>query len=138
MQTVDEQESSRRILRAFFSGDPSHFALFDVWAGEPGAPVFVPGLPSGGGGGASAYRLTVKPRVADVGDEYDFAFHATLSGRSLRGALVRFVGETVRTNGKGNATIDATLRQAKRYTARLTRGSSSKTLARAIVRAVRR
>ena len=126
---------------AFFSGDPSHFALFDVWAGEPGAPLFVPGLPSGGGGGgagAGAYRLTVKPRVADLGDEYDFRFHATLSGRSLRGALVRFVGETVRTNGQGNATIDATLRRAKRYTARLTRGSSSKTLARAIVRAVRR
>jgi sugar lactone lactonase YvrE len=28
---------------AFFSGDQSHWVLFDVWAGEPGAPVYVPG-----------------------------------------------------------------------------------------------
>jgi sugar lactone lactonase YvrE len=28
---------------AYFSGDQSHWVLFDVWAGEPGAPVYVPG-----------------------------------------------------------------------------------------------
>jgi sugar lactone lactonase YvrE len=27
---------------AYFSGDQTHWVLFDVWAGEPGAPVYVP------------------------------------------------------------------------------------------------
>jgi sugar lactone lactonase YvrE len=28
---------------AYFSGDETHWVLYDVWAGEPGAPVYVPG-----------------------------------------------------------------------------------------------
>lgn len=28
---------------AYFSGDQSHWVIYDVWAGEPGAPVYVPG-----------------------------------------------------------------------------------------------
>jgi sugar lactone lactonase YvrE len=38
-------DGSRMIVTndAYFSGDESHWVLYDVWAGEPGAPVYVPG-----------------------------------------------------------------------------------------------
>ena len=28
---------------AYFSGDETHWVIYDVYAGEPGAPVYVPG-----------------------------------------------------------------------------------------------
>ena len=28
---------------AYFSGDERHWVIYDVYAGEPGAPVYVPG-----------------------------------------------------------------------------------------------
>jgi hypothetical protein len=38
-------DGSRMIVTndAYFSGDQTHWVLYDVWAGEPGAPVYVPG-----------------------------------------------------------------------------------------------
>jgi hypothetical protein len=38
-------DGSRMIVTndAYFSGDETHWVLYDVWAGEPGAPVYVPG-----------------------------------------------------------------------------------------------
>jgi sugar lactone lactonase YvrE len=50
---------------AYFSGDASHWALFDVYAGEPGAPIYVPPTPPPAvappaSHRASPYRLRVE------------------------------------------------------------------------------
>src|SRR5256714_7411937 len=79
------QFDGRRLIvtnDAFISGDASHFVIFDVWAGELGAPVFVPGQKPA----AHRYRLTVRPRTTTVGDSRIFHFHATHGGSALRGA----------------------------------------------------
>jgi sugar lactone lactonase YvrE len=88
---------------AFFSGDPSHFVIFDVWAGERGAPVFVPGLER------TRYRLRVKPHRVTRGTERTFRFHATRGKKQLWGALVTFAGHRARTDRHGNARIVARL-----------------------------
>ena len=101
---------------AFFSGDPSHFVIFDVWAGEPGAPVFVPGRKAAG----RRYRLTVRPRKTTVGDSRSFRFHATHGGAGLRGALVTFSGTSARTGRHGYATLVVGFEHRGRKTATLT------------------
>lgn len=35
---------------AYFSGDPAHWVIYEVWAGEPCAPVYVPQARAGAGG----------------------------------------------------------------------------------------
>ena len=113
---------------AFFSGDASHFVIFDVWAGEPGQPVFVPGL------GAARYRLRVRPRRTRVGVRRLFHFHATLGRTRVRGALVRFAGRRVRTNRRGNARIRARFHHRGRRRATLSVGKSRRVVARTSVR----
>ena len=103
---------------AFFSGDASHFVIFDVWAGEPGAPVFVPGRKPAG----HRYRLTVRPRKTTAGDSRTFHFHATHGGSALRGALVSFGGASARTGLHGNVTIAVGFERAGRKTATLAVG----------------
>ncbi|MBV9214424.1 MAG: hypothetical protein JOZ25_12355 [Actinobacteria bacterium] len=100
---------------AYFSGDASHFVVFDVWAGEPGAPVFVPGL-------RPRYRLTVHPRRVRVGTRR-LHFHATRDGQPLAHAFVRFGSHIVRTGRHGNAVIVADLDTARRLRARLMSGA---------------
>ena len=101
---------------AFFSGDASHFVIFDVWAGEPGAPVFVPGRKPAG----HRYRLTVRPRKTTAGDSRTFHFHATHGGSALRGALVSFGGTSARTGRHGNVTIVVGFERPGRKVATLT------------------
>jgi sugar lactone lactonase YvrE len=113
------QFDGRRMLvtnDAFFSGDPSHFAVFDIWAGEPGAKVFIPGFPR------PTYRLTVHPKRVTRGTHV-FHFHATRNKKPVRGVLIRFAGRRARTGKHGNAVITATLCHAGSHTARLTPGS---------------
>ena len=105
----------------YISGDASHFAVFDVFAGEQGAPVFVPGLGNGGTGG---YRLTVRPRSVRAGSRHTFRFHVTLRGARVGGALITFAGRRVRTNAKGNAKLKASLGRVRRYHAALSVGAS--------------
>jgi len=125
-------DGSRMIVTndAFFSGDASHFVVFDVWAGEPGAPVFVPGLKP-----RVRYRLTVHPSSVGPGT-HTFHFHATRNGKALRGAVVRFAGQSSKTDKHGNAAIVANLTHTGRRRARLTRGHRRhpRTLATASVR----
>ena len=102
---------------AFFSGDSSHFVIFDVWAGEPGAPVFVPGRTA-----AHRYRLTVRPRKTTVGDSRTFHFHATHGGSALRGALLSFGGTSARTGRHGNVAIAVGFERAGRKIATLSVG----------------
>ena len=125
-------DGSRMIVTndAFFSGDASHFVVFDVWAGEPGPPVFVPGLKP-----RVRYRLTVHPSSVGPGT-HTFHFHATRNGKALRGAVVRFAGQSSKTDKHGNAAIVANLTHTGRRRARLTRGHRRhpRTLATASVR----
>ena len=116
---------------AYISGDASHFAVFDVFAGENGAPVFVPGLGSGSSGG---YKVTVRPRSVRADTRHRFRFKVTLRGKRVKGALVSFAGRRVRTNGKGAARIAARLRKVRRYRAVVSVGSGRLRVATVTVR----
>ncbi len=103
---------------AYFSGDSSHFVVFDVWAGEKGAPVFVPGLRRGSG----QYGLGVHPKRVHTGPHV-FHFHATRGGSAVARVLVRFAGHRARTDKHGNAAISVDFEHPGKHRARLTRGS---------------
>ena len=114
---------------AYFSGDSSHFAIFDVFAGESGAPVYVP--PTSGaaqappGGSArrhgARYRLRVRLRSVHAGMAHNYRFTALVRRggrwRPLRHALVLFAGRRRRTDAHGDVTFVATLRHRGRYAA---------------------
>jgi sugar lactone lactonase YvrE len=98
------QFDGRRLIvtnLSFINGDPSHFVIFDVFAGEPGAPVFVPGLKR------PRYSLSVDRKVVTAGVRRTFHFHAGFGTQSVSGALVSFAGKRVRTGRRGNAAIEA-------------------------------
>jgi sugar lactone lactonase YvrE len=138
----DEPSSARfdgeRLLvtnNPYVSGDKSHMAVFDVFVGEPGEPVFVPGL---GGGGSGGYKLTVRPRKVRVGTRHTFRFHVTLRGRRVKDALVAFAGRRVRTDGRGHAKLRTELKRVRRYRATVSVGKSRLRVASASVRVQRR
>jgi sugar lactone lactonase YvrE len=110
---------------AFFSGDESHMVIFDVFAGEPGAPVFVPGVKQ------PAYTLSVDPRTVRAGERRTFSFHAAFGKDPVAGALVRFAGAQARTGQRGNARIPASF--SKRGTRRATLTVGGRVVARASV-----
>lgn len=120
---------------AYFSGDPSHFVIFDVFAGEPGAPIYVPHLAGAAPAPATAgkrYRVTVSPRTVRTGRMTRFRIHTNAPR-----AQVSFAGRRLRTDRRGNARVRLRLRRAGRYQVRLL-GARHRTLARASVRATRR
>src|SRR5256714_1221381 len=126
------QFDGRRLIvtnDAFISGDASHFVIFDVWAGELGAPVFVPGQKAAGGG----YTLTVKPRTAITGIDRTFRFHAARGSSPLGGAVITFAGRTIRTGPHGNAALTLDFDHAGRKVAKLSLAKGAQTLARAYV-----
>ena len=108
---------------AYISGDASHFAVFDVFAGEPGAPVFVPGRK------APRYGLSVKPRRVTAGVKRTFRFHAKLGKKALAGALVTFAGRRVRTGKHGNATVVVTFSHSGTRAATLSIGAGKQVVA---------
>jgi len=129
---------------AYFSGDSTHWAIFDVFAGEPGAPLYVPpasltpgtSLAQGRAPRRSRYRLRVGLRVAHSGVAHHYRFTALQlrrgRWRALPRALIVFAGKRVRTDRRGRATILVTLSRRGRYAAKLERGR--RTVARAFVR----
>ena len=123
---------------AFFSGDQSHMVLFDVFAGEPGAPVFVPGVtrPSP----KKRYSLSVRPRTTRAGRTRRFTFGARVTDAGgkhrLDRGVVLFAGHRARTNARGVAAIKARLRRKGPHVARLLpKPGSRRTVAKAFVRA---
>jgi sugar lactone lactonase YvrE len=123
---------------AFFSGDQSHMVLFDVFAGEPGAPVFVPGVtrPSS----KKRYSLSVRPRTIRAGQTRRFRFAAKFADSAGRHPLAKgvvlFAGHRARTNARGVAVIKARLRRKGQHAARLLpKAGSRRTVAKAFVRA---
>jgi hypothetical protein len=96
------QFDGRRLLvtnDAYISGDPDHWAVLDVYAGERGAPVYIPNR--------KRYHLRVKPRRVQAYSKHTFRFKAGFGGKPLRGALIRFAGYRVRTDRHGRARVRA-------------------------------
>jgi sugar lactone lactonase YvrE len=126
---------------AYFSGDQSHFVLFDVFAGEPGEPVFVPGATQPSPGVVKSkkrYSLTVRPRSVKSGQMRRFRFRARVSDaagkRPLARATVVFARHRVRTDARGVAVIKARLHNRGRRLARLLLPGKRRTVAKVYVR----
>ena len=126
---------------AFFSGDQSHFVLFDVFAGEPGEPVFVPGVTQPSptiAGSRKRYSLAAVPRVTRRGT-HRFRFRARVGDaagkRPLARGFVLFAGHRLRTDARGVATVRVRFRHRGRHVARLLTGKGKRrTVAKAVVR----
>jgi sugar lactone lactonase YvrE len=115
---------------AYFSGDASHFAIFDVFADEPGAPIFVP---SHDQPQMTKYALRVRPRHVRAG--HRTRIRVTVLGNGFRRPHRRVkIGRlTRRTNKHGVATFRMRLRHG-RVAVRLL-GVERRTLAKAYIRA---
>ncbi len=116
--------------------------LFDVWAGEPGAPIFVPPAAATPGAAAASkvsFRLKVRPRRVRSGRRVGLHVQASFSSggqrHPLAGALVRLAGRQVTTDSGGKATIFVPLRRAGTY--RLHLIAAGQQVASASVRATR-
>ena len=81
---------------AFFSGDASHFAIFDVFAGEPGEPIFVP---SGTQPGRTKWELKVRPKRVRAGRRVTIRATVLADGQPLAGARVK-LRHSIRRSGK--------------------------------------
>jgi len=106
---------------SFFAGTRSHQVLFDVFTGEPGAPVFRPSLAvtqtlvGPGPGGASARRgrarllLTVRPRHVTVGRRVRLRIRGVVLRGGARtpaaGARLKMAGRVWRLNKAGRLTL---------------------------------
>jgi sugar lactone lactonase YvrE len=130
---------------AYFSGDQSHMVLFDVFAGEPGEPVFVPGATQPSPEvvrSKKRYSLTVTPRRVKSGHKRRFRFRAhvrdSAGKRPLPRATVIFARHRVRTDARGVAVVKARLHNRGRRLARLLLPGKRRTVAKAYVRVRRR
>jgi sugar lactone lactonase YvrE len=110
---------------SFIAGDSSHFVIFDVFAGEEGAPVFVPN--------DRLYKLVAQPSSVRTGVLRTFHFHATLGSGAVRGATVAFGGRQATTDKDGNAAIAVRFQKAGARQATLQLGSPIRTVAKAAV-----
>jgi sugar lactone lactonase YvrE len=115
---------------AYFSGDASHFAIFDVFAGEPGEPVFVP---SGTAPGRTTYKLTVRPKRVRAGRPVTLRVTAFADGQPFPHARVKLGHAVKRTGENGRARLRVRLRRG-RFAVRLILGDR-RTWAKAYVRA---
>src|SRR3954469_1331488 len=126
---------------AFFSGDQSHMVVFDVWAGEPGEPVFVPGVtqPSPGVlGSKKVYSLSVSPRSVTAGERRRYRFRAMVKDkagkRPLARGMVKFDGHHARTDARGVTVLRVRLHRRGLHVARLLLPGSRATVAKVSVR----
>jgi len=137
---------------AYFTGDTTHFAIFDVFAGEQGQPIYVP--PAGAtpaptvgptivGGSQRSYRLRVKPRRLRAGHGRRVRFSASVrkapgaKASALARARVKVAGHTVKTGRRGHAAMFLRIGRPGRYVVRLLAPHSRHVLARTSIRVVR-
>lgn len=121
---------------SYFQGNSNHQVLFDVWAGEPGAPVFhpsaalTPGAAGSFGAGARGRRvprihLRVWPRRVAAGQVARLHLHVWAArGRhviALAGVRVRVAGRSVRSGRHGRASVRVAARRAGMLRVRATR-----------------
>lgn len=96
---------------SYFLGLSAHQVLFDVFAGEPGAPVFHPPATGPGGGAAQPpaprLSLSVSPRRIRAGrrTRVRVQVSAAASRRPVAGALVRLARRRARTGRGGNVSF---------------------------------
>lgn len=122
---------------AFISGDANNWALFDVYAGEPGEPAFIP--PKITPTTPSRVKATVRPRRVRVGRRVRLRLRVfrTQPKRGVKGARARVNGRrSKRTNARGRTSLRVRFRTPGRRTVKFKK--RGKTIARARVRAVRR
>jgi sugar lactone lactonase YvrE len=127
---------------SYFSGDASHMVLFDVFASEPGEPVFVPGVTQPSPEVVKSkkrHSLSVTPRVVRSGQRRRFRFSARVADaagkRPFARGVVSFAGRRVRLDARGVGTMRIRLVTRGKRTARLIRpGGSRRVVAKAIVR----
>lgn len=115
---------------AYFSGDHTHFAIFDVFADEPGQPIFVPSI---AGRTVNRYRLAVTPKRVRAGRRVTFRVRAWRNGKPLAKARVKMERLSAVTGADGRGRMTLKLRRG-RHLARLIPGSR-RTVAKAYVRA---
>lgn len=88
---------------AYTTGDQSRHVIFDVWAGEPGVPLFRPAVSRR----APRIRLRVRPTVVTVERRVRLRFRATRreggSRRPVQDALIHIRGRRLRTGTHGRA-----------------------------------
>ena len=116
---------------AYFSGDASHFAIFDVFAGEPGAPIFIPGVSKPAA--KTRYRLTVKPRSVRAGRRVTLRVIAKANGKRLARAHVKLGRLSAFTDNRGRRRLTVKLARG-RHALRLVTGKR-RTVAKAYIRA---
>ena len=126
---------------AYFSGDQSHMVVFDVFAGEAGEPVFVPGVTQPSPGVLKSkkhYALSVRPRSVHSGELRRYRFRARIADkagkRALARGVVKFGGHRVRTDARGVGVVRVRLHRRGRHVARLLLPRSRATVAKAFVR----
>ncbi|MEA2423296.1 MAG: hypothetical protein QOF55_2395 [Thermoleophilaceae bacterium] len=127
---------------AFFSGDQTHMVVFDVFAAEPGEPVFVPGVTQGSPEivrSKKRYSVSARPRAVKAGQKRRFRFRARVADaagkRPLARGVVVFGRRRVRTDARGVAVIRARLNRRGRHMARLLLpGGKRRVVAKAYVR----
>jgi hypothetical protein len=116
---------------AYFSGDASHFAIFDVFAAEQGEPIFVP---SGTAPGKTKWAMKVRPRHVRAGRRVTIRATVLADGLPFARARVK-LGHTVRRSDKnGVARFHVRLRKG-RHAMRLLLLSGRRTFAKAYIRA---
>ena len=120
---------------SYFAGNSAHQVLFDVWAGEPGQPVYVPPAavtpgPTAGAGAAAGrvlphIHVSVRPRRLRAGERVRLRVHAWAArGRRivwLSGVRVTVAGQTHRTGRRGRAFFGLRPRRAGALQVVLTR-----------------
>jgi hypothetical protein len=102
---------------AFLSGSSSSWAVLTFAVGERGVAQPHPDL---GQGAEPSLKLVARPARAEVGRPTQFLFTVSSmgGGRHVRGALITFAGNAVRTDRAGRAAIVITPRQTGRLLAR--------------------
>jgi hypothetical protein len=131
---------------AYFTGTQSHWVIFDVYAGEPGEPIYVPPLgasaTTGGPPNPSAktsYKLRAKPANLHAGHGRRVRFSASQSSGGAKaagypGSRIRVAGRTLRTNKRGRVSHFLRFRRPGTYVARLLPPHGRQTLAKVRLR----
>ena len=93
--------------QGFPRATPEHWAVLDVFAGEPGLPLFRPfvAAPRPRTRPLPRLRLVVQPTQAVVGERTRFDFRATLRGQPVSGARVVLAGRDATTGKDGRAVL---------------------------------
>jgi sugar lactone lactonase YvrE len=122
---------------AYFSGDATHFAIFDVFAGEPGEPVYVP--PPIQPATPVLMDATVSPHRVRAGRRVTLRLHVFPPGqpkRGVKGARAQVRGQKSRkTDKRGRTRLRVRFHRTGLRAVKFKKGG--RTIARAYVRVVK-